>query len=168
MQLHLCAYYMLHIITIYKGSLLTSLYRRYRVRVLPSAAPEKVAKDVIVYWFRPYWRKMQYISAYYYYHLIHPKKKKKHNIFITYHWGTNGDIQMTSPASAGYLFMKIEDAIRIDFACGSSRWKLEKIRENTDITHNCKKTLNIAKRKFINCHWLWQRQATFLRHFRTC
>ena len=38
MQLHLCAYYMLHIITIYKGSLLTSLYRRYRVRVLPSAA----------------------------------------------------------------------------------------------------------------------------------
>ena len=63
---------------------------------------------------------MQDISAYYY-HLIHPKKKKKkQNIFITYHLGTNGAIQMTSPASAGYLFMKIEDAIRNYLACGSS------------------------------------------------
>ena len=64
---------------------------------------------------------MQDISAYYYYHLIHPEKRKeKKSIFITYHWGTNGAIQMTSPASAGYLFMKIEDAIRNYLACGSS------------------------------------------------
>lgn len=76
--------------------------------------PERLQNISLSIWFKPYWKNMQETSIYYYHFPIQDKRKKKCSIFLTYHWGTNGAIQITSPAWTGYLFMKIltENKIR--------------------------------------------------------